>query len=42
MSDQELQELFREAPYVDLLLEPGITVVELCRKANAISDGPRG
>ncbi|XP_033018534.1 tyrosine--tRNA ligase, mitochondrial isoform X2 [Lacerta agilis] len=42
MSDQELQELFREAPYVELMLEPGTTVLELCRKANAIADGPRG
>ncbi|XP_060632792.2 tyrosine--tRNA ligase, mitochondrial [Anolis sagrei] len=42
MSDQELQELFSEAPYVELLLEPGTTVLDLCRKANAIADGPRG
>ncbi|XP_028602047.2 tyrosine--tRNA ligase, mitochondrial [Podarcis muralis] len=42
MSDQELQELFREAPYVELMLEPGTTVLDLCRKANAIVDGPRG
>ncbi|XP_066490544.1 tyrosine--tRNA ligase, mitochondrial [Tiliqua scincoides] len=42
MSDQELQELFREAPYVELMLEPGTTVLDLCRKANAIADGPRG
>lgn len=42
MTDQELQELFREAPYVELMLEPGTTVLDLCRKANAIADGPRG
>ncbi|XP_003220864.2 tyrosine--tRNA ligase, mitochondrial [Anolis carolinensis] len=42
MPDQELQELFNEAPYVELLLEPGTTVLDLCRKANAIADGPRG
>lgn len=42
MSDQELQELFKEAPYVELMLEPGTTVLDLCRKANAIADGPRG
>ncbi|XP_061494721.1 tyrosine--tRNA ligase, mitochondrial [Rhineura floridana] len=42
MSDQELQELFREAPYVELMLEPGTTVLDLCRKANAIADGPKG
>nr|XP_060632792.1 tyrosine--tRNA ligase, mitochondrial [Anolis sagrei ordinatus] len=42
MSDQELQVLFNEAPYVELLLEPGTTVLDLCRKANAIADGPRG
>ncbi|KAJ7329140.1 hypothetical protein JRQ81_015314 [Phrynocephalus forsythii] len=42
MSDEELQELFREAPYVELLLEPGTTVLDLCRKANAVADGPTG
>ncbi|XP_042322827.1 tyrosine--tRNA ligase, mitochondrial [Sceloporus undulatus] len=42
MSDQELQELFNEAPYIELLLEPGTTVLDLCRKANAVADGPRG
>ncbi|XP_007428448.1 tyrosine--tRNA ligase, mitochondrial [Python bivittatus] len=42
MSDEELQELFREAPYIELLLEPGTTVLDLCRKANAIADGPKG
>ncbi|XP_006276408.1 tyrosine--tRNA ligase, mitochondrial [Alligator mississippiensis] len=42
MSDQELQELFREAPFTELLLEPGMTVLDLCRKAKAIPDGPRG
>nr|XP_056703733.1 tyrosine--tRNA ligase, mitochondrial [Euleptes europaea] len=42
MSDLELQELFREAPYIEMLYEPGITVLDLCRKANAVADGPRG
>ncbi|XP_058047575.1 tyrosine--tRNA ligase, mitochondrial [Ahaetulla prasina] len=42
MSDEELQELFREAPYIEMLLEPGTTVLDLCRKANAIADGPKG
>lgn len=42
MSDEELQELFREAPFHELLLEPGTTVIDACRKANAIPEGPRG
>ncbi|KAF7242718.1 Tyrosine--tRNA ligase, mitochondrial [Varanus komodoensis] len=42
MSDEELKELFTEAPYIELLLEPGTTVLDLCRKANAIADGPKG
>ncbi|XP_026550868.1 tyrosine--tRNA ligase, mitochondrial [Notechis scutatus] len=42
MSDEELQELFREAPYIEMLLEPGTTVLDLCRKSNAIADGPKG
>ncbi|XP_054844221.1 tyrosine--tRNA ligase, mitochondrial [Eublepharis macularius] len=42
MSDLELQELFREAPYVELLYEPGTTVLDLCQKANAVADGARG
>ncbi|XP_039376578.1 tyrosine--tRNA ligase, mitochondrial [Mauremys reevesii] len=42
MSDQELQELFREAPFAELLLEPGMSVLDLCHKANAIPDGPSG
>ncbi|XP_047452975.1 tyrosine--tRNA ligase, mitochondrial [Mugil cephalus] len=42
MSDEELQELFREAPFHELMLEPGTTVIDACRKANAIPDGPRG
>ncbi|XP_034258648.1 tyrosine--tRNA ligase, mitochondrial [Pantherophis guttatus] len=42
MSDEELQELFREAPYIEMLLEPGTTVLDLCRKTNAIADGPKG
>ncbi|XP_069716408.1 tyrosine--tRNA ligase, mitochondrial [Phaenicophaeus curvirostris] len=42
MSDQELQELFRQAPSAELMLEPGMSVLDLCRKANAIPDGPSG
>ena len=42
MSEAELQELFREAPFHQLLLEPGTTVLEACHQAGAISPGPRG
>ncbi|XP_071625313.1 tyrosine--tRNA ligase, mitochondrial [Heliangelus exortis] len=42
MSDEELQELFRQAPAAELMLEPGTNVLDLCRKANAIPDGPSG
>ncbi|XP_034542613.1 tyrosine--tRNA ligase, mitochondrial [Notolabrus celidotus] len=42
MSDEELQELFREAPFHELLLEPGTTVIDACRKADAIPSGPKG
>ncbi|XP_027891457.1 tyrosine--tRNA ligase, mitochondrial [Xiphophorus couchianus] len=42
MSDEELQELFREAPFQEMLLEPGTTVLDVCRKASAIPDGPKG
>ncbi|XP_068518589.1 tyrosine--tRNA ligase, mitochondrial [Anas acuta] len=42
MSDQELQELFKQAPSAELVLEPGMSVLDLCRKANAIQDGPSG
>lgn len=42
MSDQELQELFKQAPSAELVLEPGMDVLDLCRKANAIPDGPSG
>ncbi|XP_043565185.1 tyrosine--tRNA ligase, mitochondrial [Chiloscyllium plagiosum] len=42
MSDEELQELFKEAPFSENLLEPGTTILDLCRKASAIPDGPRG
>ncbi|KAG7455785.1 hypothetical protein MATL_G00244720 [Megalops atlanticus] len=42
MSDEELQELFREAPFSERLLEPGVTVLEACRLANAIPEGARG
>ncbi|XP_029379515.1 tyrosine--tRNA ligase, mitochondrial [Echeneis naucrates] len=42
MSDEELKELFREAPFHELLFEPGTTVLETCRRINAIPEGPRG
>lgn len=42
MSDEELQELFKEAPFHELLLEPGTTVIDACRKVNAIPAGPKG
>ncbi|XP_055506152.1 tyrosine--tRNA ligase, mitochondrial [Leucoraja erinacea] len=42
MSDEELQELFKGASFSENLLEPGTTVLDLCRKANAVPDGPRG
>ncbi|NXU56995.1 SYYM protein, partial [Turnix velox] len=42
MSDQELQELFKQAPSAELILEPGTSLLDLCRKANAIPDGPSG
>nr|XP_033773457.1 tyrosine--tRNA ligase, mitochondrial isoform X2 [Geotrypetes seraphini]XP_033773469.1 tyrosine--tRNA ligase, mitochondrial isoform X2 [Geotrypetes seraphini]XP_033773480.1 tyrosine--tRNA ligase, mitochondrial isoform X2 [Geotrypetes seraphini] len=42
MSDQELKELFRETPFKELMLEPGMTVLDVCRKACAIPDGARG
>uniref|UniRef100_A0A3P8VJ82 Tyrosine--tRNA ligase n=1 Tax=Cynoglossus semilaevis TaxID=244447 RepID=A0A3P8VJ82_CYNSE len=42
MSDDELQELFREAPFHEMLLEPGTSVIDTCRRVNAIPEGPRG
>ncbi|XP_028305898.1 tyrosine--tRNA ligase, mitochondrial [Gouania willdenowi] len=42
MSDEELQELFIEAPFHELLLEPGTTVIDACRMVNAIPEGRRG
>lgn len=42
MSDTELQEIFREAPFHEFFLEPGMTVLDACRRARAIPDGPRG
>ncbi|XP_008071929.1 tyrosine--tRNA ligase, mitochondrial [Carlito syrichta] len=42
MSDQELKELFREASFSEFVLDPGTSVLDTCRKANAIPDGPRG
>ncbi|XP_057185266.1 tyrosine--tRNA ligase, mitochondrial [Triplophysa rosa] len=42
MSDVELQELFREAPFQEVFLDPGSTVLDACRRAEAIPEGPRG
>lgn len=42
MSDEELKELFREASFSELVLDPGTSVLDTCRKAQAIPDGPRG
>ncbi|XP_061825412.2 tyrosine--tRNA ligase, mitochondrial [Nerophis lumbriciformis] len=42
MSDLELQELFREAPFHELLLEPGTTVLDACRRVEAIPEGTKG
>ncbi|KAM6960683.1 tyrosine--tRNA ligase, mitochondrial [Aplochiton taeniatus] len=42
MSDVELQELFREAPFHELLLEPGMTVLGACHSADAIPHSPKG
>ncbi|XP_058623303.1 tyrosine--tRNA ligase, mitochondrial isoform X2 [Onychostoma macrolepis] len=42
MSDTELQELFREAPFHEFFLDPGTTVLDACRRAQAIPEGPRG
>ncbi|KAI4874311.1 hypothetical protein NFI96_013941 [Prochilodus magdalenae] len=42
MDDAELKELFREAPFQEFFLEPGTTVLDACRKAKAIPEGPRG
>ncbi|KAM5288891.1 tyrosine--tRNA ligase, mitochondrial [Ctenodactylus gundi] len=42
MSDEELKELFKEASFSEFVLDPGTSVLDTCRKANAIPDGPRG
>ncbi|XP_018425872.1 PREDICTED: tyrosine--tRNA ligase, mitochondrial [Nanorana parkeri] len=42
MSDQELQELFQEAPFTELLHEPGTRVLDACLNASAIPEGARG
>ncbi|XP_051916739.1 tyrosine--tRNA ligase, mitochondrial [Hippocampus zosterae] len=42
MSDLELQELFREAPFHEQLLEPGTTIIDACRSVNAVPEGPKG
>ncbi|XP_066522922.1 tyrosine--tRNA ligase, mitochondrial [Hoplias malabaricus] len=42
MDDAELKELFSEAPFQEFFLEPGTSVLEACRRAQAIPEGPRG
>ena len=42
ISDAELQELFRDAPFHELLLEPGPTILDACRRAEDIPQGPKG
>ncbi|CAN2389361.1 mitochondrial [Pristimantis euphronides] len=42
MSDQELRELFQGASFIELLLEPGIRVLDACLKVSAIPEGVRG
>ncbi|XP_053572230.1 tyrosine--tRNA ligase, mitochondrial [Bombina bombina] len=42
MSDQELQELFSEAPFAELMLEPGTRVLDACLRISAIPDGAQG
>ncbi|XP_064845939.1 tyrosine--tRNA ligase, mitochondrial-like isoform X3 [Oncorhynchus masou masou] len=42
MRDAELQELFRDAPFHELLLEPGPTILDACRRAEDIPRGPKG
>ncbi|XP_053497675.1 tyrosine--tRNA ligase, mitochondrial [Ictalurus furcatus] len=42
MDDAELKELFREAPFQEFFLEPGTTVLDACRRCQAIPEGPRG
>ncbi|XP_043083952.1 tyrosine--tRNA ligase, mitochondrial [Puntigrus tetrazona] len=42
MSDTELRELFREAPFHELLLDPGTTVLDACRRAQAVPEGAHG
>uniref|UniRef100_A0A8C5N4Y5 Tyrosine--tRNA ligase n=1 Tax=Leptobrachium leishanense TaxID=445787 RepID=A0A8C5N4Y5_9ANUR len=42
MSDQELQELFQEAPFAELLYEPGTRALDACTKVSAVPEGARG
>ncbi|KAM9854817.1 tyrosine--tRNA ligase, mitochondrial [Aulostomus maculatus] len=42
MSDMELQDLFTEAPFNEILFEPGTTVIDACRRVSAIPEGPKG
>ncbi|CAH2278281.1 tyrosine--tRNA ligase, mitochondrial [Pelobates cultripes] len=39
MSDQELQELFQEAPFTESLFEPGTRVLDACLAVSAIPEG---
>ncbi|XP_038855223.1 tyrosine--tRNA ligase, mitochondrial-like isoform X2 [Salvelinus namaycush] len=41
MRDAELQEVFRDAPFHELLLEPGTTILDACRRAEDIPRGPK-
>lgn len=42
MNDAELKELFREAPFQEFYLEPGTSVLDACRRSQAIPEGSRG
>lgn len=42
MDDDELKKLFTEAPFQEAFLDPGTTVLDACRRAQAIPEGPRG
>lgn len=42
MDDAELKELFRDALFQEFFLEPGTTVLDACRRSQAIPEGPRG
>ncbi|XP_068129181.1 tyrosine--tRNA ligase, mitochondrial [Hyperolius riggenbachi] len=42
MSDQELQELFQDAPFSEMLHEPGTRVLDTCLRVSAIPEGAQG